>query len=198
MRTKEKEVNRRIKHATESTTFTSAADRIAAIINNEDKAPRPLLVGIIKTATISHTKDLNRRMSTLQKTQKEMIDRHDKLTKENQQLKWAKKYQGNDFTWTRKETTKKQLPQAAATIYRSRTPTVTRPPHMMNKPPPTPSRKKPTPTPPKLNLNLPPGFADPITLEEPPNASGRNKRRSDTSRAKNKSQRRHSTTGMIL
>jgi hypothetical protein len=195
MRTKEKEVNRRIKHATESTTFTSAADRIAAIINKDDKAPRPLLVGIIKTATISHTKDLNRRMSTLQKTQKEMIDRHNKLTKENQHLKWAKKDQGNDFTWTRKETMKKQLPQAAATVYRPRTPTVTRPPNMTYKLPTPLSHKKSTPTPP--DLNLPPGSADPITLEEPPNASGRNKRMSYTSRAKNRSRRRHSTTGTI-
>jgi hypothetical protein len=75
IKTKEKEVNRRVKHATETTTFTSAADRIAAIISNEDKAPRPLLIGIIKTATNNHAKDLNHRMSNLQKTQKEMIDR---------------------------------------------------------------------------------------------------------------------------
>jgi hypothetical protein len=69
-KTKEKELNRRIKHATETITFTSAADRIAAIVNNEDKAPRPLLSGIIKTATNNHAKDLNRRMHSLQKTQK--------------------------------------------------------------------------------------------------------------------------------
>jgi hypothetical protein len=192
MRSKEKEVSKRVKHATETTTVTSAADRIAAIISNEDSAPRPLLVGIIKTATNSHAKDLNRRMNTLQKNQKEMIDKHNKLTRENQLLKWAKKDQGNDFTWTRKETMKKQLPQAAATVYRPRTPTVTRPPNMTNELPTPPSRKKPTPTPPDLNLT--PSSADAITLEEPPNASGRNKRKSDTSRAKNKSQRRHSTT----
>jgi len=114
IKTKEKEVNRRVKHATETTTFTSAADRIAAIISNEDKAPRPLLIGIIKTATNNHAKDLNHRMSNLQKTQKEMIDRYNKLTRENQHLKWAKKDQGNNFTWTRKQRNHylKPLPQS--------------------------------------------------------------------------------------
>ena len=181
-KTKEKEVNRRIKHATETTIFTSAADRIAAIINNEDKAPRPLLAGIIKTATNNHAKDLNRRIHALQKTQKEMVDKHNKLA-QHQHLRWAKKDQGNDLTWTRKET-KKQLPQAAATVYRARTPTITR----------TPNETSP-PTPP--DLNLPPDSADPITRAEPQNNSGPRKRKPGTSRSKNKSQRRHSTTGTI-
>ena len=127
-------MSKQIKQATELTTFTSAADRIAAVVNKEDKAPRPLLAGIIKTATNNHTKELNRRLNTLQSNQKEMMEKHDKLISEHQRQKRAKKDHGNDLPWTRKEPPikeppiKEPLPQAAATIYQSSISTTVPPP----------------------------------------------------------------------
>jgi hypothetical protein len=67
-------VSKQIEQATETVTLTSAADRLAAIVNKEYKTPRPLLAGIIKTATNNYAKELNLCMNNLQSNQKEMIE----------------------------------------------------------------------------------------------------------------------------
>ena len=89
-------MSKQIKQATETVTLTSATDCIAAIVNEEDINPRPLLVGIIKTATNNHAKELNRRMNNLQSNQKEMIERHDKLILVHQHQNKSKKDHGNN------------------------------------------------------------------------------------------------------
>ncbi len=168
----EKEVFKRIKQATEPIIFTSAADRIAAVVNKESKIQRPVIDGIIRNSTKKANKELNRRIQSLKSTHTTMLEKQKQLelsmrNNYNQNNK-SKKGQGSNLRWSRNGTS--PTPQAAATVQQ--------PPATIQKPP-----NNPTPLTPNPNA-----------IEVPPNDLAQNKGKHGMKRSRSKSRQRSNGT----
>lgn len=169
----EKEVTKRIKSATEPIIFISAAERIAAVVNKEDAASRPIITGLIKTATNKCNKDINRRMQALQSTHTTLMKKYKSLEQQHKQNS-AKKDRGINLQWSRKSNNT-PIPPAAATVYRFKKTTTT----------PTPALTAQTPNPTTTNPTVPEG---------PPKDSNPNKEKSGKKRSRSRSIMRGTTT----